>query len=175
MAQKKSLKKRMKKKINKKSMRKTKSRKVKLFRGGKCGCSGGDGLQPAQPSDLKMVGGYGPASFQPIPLRSFYDYNNSSVDNPINDRNTPIHSTTPILMGGKKSRKNRKIKIMHGGNILPQWATQDPILGNNNNIVEYTYTTPGVFTGNNLLNGQGYSYPNINDGPLLYPDRTNII
>jgi hypothetical protein len=89
----------LKKRTMKKSMRKNKSRKQKLFRGGKCGCSGGDS---ALPQNGTMVGGYGPASFQPIPLRTFYDYNHSVIDNPVSDRNTPINSTTPILMGGKK-------------------------------------------------------------------------
>jgi hypothetical protein len=165
--------KRYNKKINKKVMRKTKSRKTKLFRGGKCPCSGGDSLKSSPPI---MVGGYGPASFQPLPLNTFYEKVDPTIMSlPINDRNTPMHPSTPILMGGKKSRKNKKIKIMHGGNLIPEFSLKDPILGNTNNVVLYTNTTPGTFTGHNLMNGVGYSYSNITDGPLLYPDRNSII
>lgn len=164
-------KKSIKRRSVKKSMRKNNTRKPKLFRGGKCGCSGGE----ANPPEIKMVGGYGPASFQPIPLRAFYDYNSNIVPNPIDDHNTPMKPSTPILMGGKKSRKNKKIIIMHGGNIVPQILSQDPILGNTNNALQYANTTPGAFTGQSLLNGQGYSYASITDGPLLYPKSTDII
>jgi hypothetical protein len=164
-------------------MRKNKSRRQKLFRGGKCPCAGGD----ASPSQLVyggeqnkqnsvMLGGYGPASFQPMPLHTFYDRSDpNSIPLPASDRNTPMNSTTPLLMGGKKSSKNKKVKIMHGGNILPQWLSRDPILGNTNNVVQYTNTTPGAYTGNNLFNGQGYSYATITDGPLLNINRTAIV
>lgn len=168
-----------KKRSIKKSMRKNKSRKQKLFRGGKCPCAGGDAaIQPAYggKKQLTMVGGYGPASFQPMPLHTFYDKSDPSImPLPESDRNTPMNSTTPMIIGGKKSRKNKKINIMHGGNILPQWLSRDPILGNTNNVVQYTNTTPGAYTGNNLFNGQGYSYATITDGPLLNINRNAII
>lgn len=174
-----------KKRSIKKTLRKNKSRKQKLFRGGKCPCGGGDaastpqlayGGEQKKQSDVIMVGGYGPASFQPMPLHTFYDKSDpTSMPFPASDRNTPMNSTTPILMGGKKSRRNKKVKIMHGGDILPQWLSRDPILGNTNNVVQYTNTTPGAYTGNNLFNGEGYSYASITDGPLLNINRTAII
>lgn len=168
-----------KKKSSKKLMRKNKSRKIKLFRGGKCPCAGGGSeTSPyyGAGKQLNMVGGYGPASFQPMPLHTFYDKSDlSTMPFPASDRNTPMDSTTPMLMGGKKSRKIKKTRIMHGGNILPQWLSRDPILGNTNNVVQYTNTTPGAYTGNNLFNGQGYSYASITDGPLLNINRTAII
>jgi hypothetical protein len=178
------LKKSSKKRSTKKSMRKNKSRKQKLFRGGKCPCGGGDaspsqlvyGGEQKKHTDAIMVGGYGPASFQPMPLHTFYDKTDpTTMPFPASDRNTPMNSTTPILMGGKKSRKNKNVKIMHGGDIFPQWLSRDPILGNTNNVVQYTNTTPGAYTGNNLLNGQGYSYASITDGPLLNINRTAIV
>ena len=167
------------KKTAKKTMRKNKSRKPKLFRGGSCPCAGGDAniQQPIHGGKKKaMVGGYGPASFQPMPLHTFYDKSDPTVMSfPESDRNTPMNPTTPVLMGGKKNKKIKISKVMHGGNILPEWLSRDPILGNTNNVVQYTNTTPGAYSASNLLTGQGYSYPNITDGPLLNINRTAIV
>jgi len=166
------------KKTAKKTMRKNKSRKPKLFRGGSCPCASGDATtQPIYGGKKKaMVGGYGPASFQPMPLHTFYDKSDPTVMSfPESDRNTPMNPTTPVLMGGKKNKKNKFSKVMHGGNILPEWLSRDPILGNTNNVVQYTNTTPGAYSASNLLTGQGYSYPNITDGPLLNINRTAIV
>jgi hypothetical protein len=156
----------LKKNTKKNKARKNKSRKVKLFKGGKCGCSGGDSKELD-----KMVGGYGPASFQPLPLRNFYDLTNpSDLSFPDNDRNTPILKTTPILTGGKKRKKiKNKIsikKVMHGGNYMQSLANIDPII-NPNNIVSYTNSTPGAVSASNLLTGQNFAYKTFTDSPLL--------
>jgi hypothetical protein len=60
---------------------------------------------------------------------------------------------------------------MRGGSLLPNWLINDPI---NNNYVQFTGNTPGAFLGNNIITGLPNSSNSITDGPLLYPDRSNI-
>lgn len=156
----------IKKKINKK-INKNKSIKYRnLYKGGDCGCDGGNG-------SLKIVGGYGQASYQPIPLKNFYEMTNpNDLPFPTIERNYSNIYTT----GGKKNsfkkmtrktKKNKELKIMHGGNVLPYWMTNDPF---GNNYVQYTGDTAGAFLGKDLVNGIIDPNNYTTEGPLLHPE-----
>jgi hypothetical protein len=98
---------------------------------------------------------------------------------PAIENNVPDIYTT----GGKKyknprkskSRKSKKNitqrKMMHGGNILPQFLTNHPL---GNNYVQHIGDTQGAFLGTNMINGISNNNNSITDGPLLHPERVYI-
>jgi hypothetical protein len=144
---------------NTKKNKKNYSRKYKNLRKGGCGCN--SNREKKYPI---MIGGYGPSNLPES--KYYYEYagNPNAVQFPQSSRN---------MNGGKKikniSRKNPK--IMRGGNMLTNWLINDPF---NNNYVQFTGNTPGSFLGNNIINGIPNSSNSVTDGPLLYPDRSNI-
>lgn len=144
-------------KSNKKTKRNYSRKYKKTHRGGDCGCN------KKKPTNI-FIGGYGPSNLPDS--KHYYEYagNPNAVQFPQSSR---------IMNGGKKTRKNslKKPKMMRGGNLLPNWLINDPF---NNNHVQFTGNTSGAFLGNNIINGTPNSSNSITDGPLLYPDRSNI-
>jgi len=145
--------------LKRKNTKKSHSRKYKKLRKGGCGC-----ISNKKKNTLSMIGGYGPSN---LPESKYY-YEFGGDPNAL-----PFPQSTRNMNGGKKnknvSRKNPK--IMRGGSLLPNWLINDPI---NNNYVQFTGNTPGAFLGNNIITGLLNSSNSITDGPLLYPDRSNI-
>lgn len=121
---------------HRKTVRKTKSRaktvKRNLYLGGGCPCQLGIAGQ---------TGGYGAASLQPIPLRSYYEMNSYN-----NDPSVAIVSSRnlPPIKGGKRTKRAKKqlkrirYKVQKGGNPT---------------VIEYTGTTHGATLGRDLING----------------------
>ena len=130
----------------------------KLYRGGDCGCKG----------NLRMNGGYGPSNFASLPQSHYYELTNPT--------SLPLPESSRLLKmnGGKKTTKNKKSKknklskLMKGGNLLPNWSTNDPF---GNNFTQYTGNTQGAILGNNLINAIPNASNNITDSNLLYPER----
>jgi hypothetical protein len=143
------------KSIKRKNTKKNYSRKYKNLRKGGCGCN--------KKKNLLIIGGYGPSNLPDS--KYYYEY----AGNP----NTVQFPQSTRISGGKKHRNvsNKNTKLMRGGNILPNWIINDPF---NNNYLQFTGNTSGAFLGSNVINGVANSIDSVTEGPLLYPDRTNI-
>lgn len=164
----------IKRKSSKKYSFKNKNHK---YKGGACNCQN-DRLGG------KMTGGYGPASYQPISNDYFYTYqsNPNLLPFPATESNVLDIYTTggkkykyPRKSKSRKSKKSKKNmtrrKMMHGGNILPQFLTSHPF---GNNYVQYTGDTQGTLLGVNMINGISNNNNSITDGPLLHPESAYI-
>jgi hypothetical protein len=123
---------------HRKTVRKIKRRpktvKKNLYLGGGCPCQLGLGGN-------NQTGGYGAASLQPIPLRSYYELNSLNNDPSvaaISSRNLPNFKGGKRSKRAKKTLKRIRFKIQRGGNP---------------SAIEYTGTTPGAFMGRDLING----------------------
>lgn len=147
-----------KQKTNKLRHKKNTTRKTKNLLLGGCGCSGNNGP--------KMLGGYGAASMQPIPLKTFYplnEYNQDPSVDLVSARNLPE------IVGG---RKRRMPKIIHGGSAS---VPTDIFLGNPSNQILTGANTVGAFLGQSALSGTIYVDPAPNTGPLLNINSNIIV
>jgi len=115
-----------------KNKRRPKTVKRNLYLGGGCPCQ--LGLQG-------QTGGYGAASLQPIPLRSYYEMNSYSNDPSVA---TISARNLPDIKGGKRTKRAKKYlkrikyKVQKGGNPT---------------VIEYTGTIDGAILGRELING----------------------
>jgi hypothetical protein len=152
--------------IKKRSLKRYTRKYRNLYKGGGCPCQ--NDYQGG-----KMTGGYGSASFPLNYNNHIYSYaeNPNVLPFPAIENNIPdIHTTGGKKNKTRKSKKNKQT-IMHGGNILPQWATNDYF---GNNYVQNTGDLQGVFSSVNLLNGTLSRSTSLTDGQLLHPDYRQI-
>lgn len=141
----------MSRSMRKKTIRKNKRRSYKnqkLYIEGGCPCL------------LNQTGGYGAASLQPIPLKTFYETNTYANDPSV----TSVSSRNlPEIKGGKKGRRTKtkrnkkaskrvRFNVQHGGNL---------------SIVEFTGTTDGAIIGRDLINGESVLEPEAYIQPAL--------
>jgi hypothetical protein len=124
---------------NKSKSRKSKSRKIRRQKGGN----------------------NFPPSFQGIPMRYYYDMNDYK-----SDPNNPSNMMNSRLSGGKKSRKNNKIR-QRGGFI---GFGNYPVLGNTSFNVPASFgNTPFAFIGQNIQAGSITSHNPQNPSTIDQP------
>ena len=135
--------------MRKKTIRKNKrhsNKKRNLYIEGGCPCL------------LNQTGGYGAASLQPIPLKTFYETNTYANDPSVASVSSRI---LPEIKGGNKGRRTKtkrnkkalkrvRFKIQHGGNA---------------SVIEFTGTTDGAFIGRDIINGESTLEP----APYIQP------
>jgi hypothetical protein len=122
------------------NLRKSKTRSVRRYKGGSCGCS------------KPLFGGYGPSSFQSFDQlpKGSYSVQNIYQDNPSDPSVVESARNLPKLSvsGGrsmKRVRFSNKRKIIKGG-------SGDLLLGNSsNNVVLTTGNMSGLVDFNNLM------------------------
>jgi hypothetical protein len=163
-----------KKVYRKKRNNRKKPRSYKKYRGGTCNCKN---LEQSGGGDYFLSGYKEPPSFDKVPISSFYPQNMYTAGTDvqgaqISSRGLPNMSSTG---GGKKNKKNKTNKRtnrkMKGGMNFAYFA-QDPVLGNNNDIISTNGNIGGALLSSNVLRGvAGSSYSsttaNINATPLV--------
>jgi hypothetical protein len=155
-----------------KNKRKTGKRHSGKKRGGGCSCSNSHLFSKMSGGgDFFNGGNVEPASFNNVPMRSFYSHNQyeSGTDvqgGQLSSRLEPQLSTTPRLMGGKKNKsrklrnkkRNCKGKKVKGGGLenVPGSminSFSDPLTAGNRNLSNSIGNTSGSLMSPNLLKG----------------------
>lgn len=144
-----------------KQNRKNKSRKQRqtLKKGGGCGCNSNlNGMKGG--GDFFNGGNVHPASFNNVPIHSFYPYNNYTAGSDV--QRAQIDSRLIPIKGGKrkskKGGKSKKMKEKKGGNIGNMSSSfissfSDPLVSGSKIISTQFGNTSGSLQSVNTIKG----------------------
>lgn len=147
-----------------KKNRKTKNRRQTIKKGGGCGCNSNVVMKGG--GDFFNGGNVEPASFNNVPIPSFYPYNNYTAGSDvqgaqIDSRLIPIKGGKRKSKKGGKSKKERKEKSkkgLKGGNIGNMSSSfissfSDPLLSGSKIISTQFGNTSGSLQSVNTIKG----------------------